>query len=272
MKPVLNAFARLAAEPPFPAGVYGAAGHLLPVSVRFRARWDVAPRPHYLVSTLFAADQAKLENLSAISVVEFGVGGGAGLLQLQRAAAAVTRETGVSIRVFGFDSGAGLPEFNGDYRDFPDVWQKGWYGMDEMKVRAMLDPRTTLVIGDVRDTVPRFLTEHNPPPIGFVAVDLDLYSSTAGALQLLSSPDRRMLKHVPVYLDDIHMDRTHRFGGELLAVDEFNEQNDDVKIDSWRALPIHRPFRDAGWLSQMWMAHDLAAIGRIEPSREQIQL
>jgi len=230
----------------------------------------VAPRPHYLVGTLFAADQAKLERVSAISVVEFGVAGGQGLLTLQREAAAVERETGISIQVFGFDSGSGLPEFIGDYRDFPDVWQAGWYKFDDASVRAKLDPRTTLVIGDVRDTVPRFLAEHNPPPIGFVAVDLDLYSSTAAALQLLSCPNRRMLKHVPVYLDDIILDRTHRFGGELLAVDEFNERNDGVKIDLWRGLPVHRPFRDAGWLLQMWMAHDLAAIGRIAQGREPI--
>ncbi len=79
-----------------------------------------------------------------------------------------------------------------------------------------------------------------------------------------------MLKHVPVYLDDIHLDGTHQFGGELLAVAEFNERNDEVKIDSWRGLPERRPFRDAGWLPLMWMAHDLKAIGQIAPKVQKV--
>src|SRR5262245_58975176 len=101
MKSVLYPFTRLAAEPPFRLFVRVAC-HLLPVSIRTRAWWDAAPRPHYLVGTLFAAEQAKREKVPAISVVEFGVAGGDGLLALQREAAAVARETGVSIHVFGF--------------------------------------------------------------------------------------------------------------------------------------------------------------------------
>ncbi len=175
MKSLLRPLARFAAEPPFRLFVRSAC-HVLPVSVRTRARWDATPRPHYLVGTLFAADQARREKIPAISVVELGVASGGGLLVLERAAKEVARETGVSISVFGFDSGAGLPEFIGDYRDFPDVWQAGWYPMDEASVRAKLDPSTTLLIGNVRDTIPQFLRDHDTPPIGFVAVDLDLYS------------------------------------------------------------------------------------------------
>ena len=98
------------------------------------------------------------------------------------------------------------------------------------------------------------------PPVGFIAIDLDLYSSTSHALRVLSMPGRRILHHVPLYLDDIDFGQSHRFGGELLAVEEFNQENPDVKIDSWRGVRVSRPFADADYLGRMFMAHDLQAI------------
>ncbi len=106
-------------------------------SVRTRALWDISGRPNYLNGLVLAADQARQQGLREFAAIEFGVAGGNGLLTLQQEALAVEQEFGVSIKVIGFDNGpAGLPAFNGDYRDHPDSWQPGDYPMDEAKLRA----------------------------------------------------------------------------------------------------------------------------------------
>jgi hypothetical protein len=221
-----------------------------------------------LNGVLFAAEQARMENVDAISVIEFGVAQGAGLLALERIAAAVEEATGVRIYVYGFDAGpGGLPDFIGDHRDCPDIWRPGDYPMDVASLQAKLSPRTTLVLGNLRDTVPRFIANYDPPPLGFAAVDVDLYSSTVWALQILALPDKRILRHVPLYFDDIDLYRVHQYAGELLAVAEFNERETDIKIVEWRGLKRNRPFPEEGWLERMFMAHDLAAISRCSLNR-----
>ena len=43
--------------------------------------------------------------------------------------------------------------------------------------------------------------------------------------------------HLPMYFDDVKRIFNHRFAGELLAIDEFNAMNENVKIDRWRGIP-----------------------------------
>jgi len=233
----------------------------VPMAVATRALWDLSNRPQYLVGVLYAARRALREGVGEIAVIEFGVAGGDGLLALEREAAAVERGLGVSIKVYGFDNGpAGLPAFIGDHRDHPDKWKPGDFPMDEPLLRSRIGARTALVIGNVSETVPRFFDDPSVPPVGFVAFDLDLYSSTKCALHILSMPRRRILDHVPLYFDDTEHSVSHRFAGELLAIDEFNRTNEHVKIDRWRGLTSDRPFPEASYLQKMYMAHDLAAI------------
>jgi hypothetical protein len=71
-----------------------------------------------------------------------------------------------------------------------------------------------------------------------------------------------MLDHVPLYFDDTEHSISHRFAGELLAIDEFNAENAHVKIDQWRGVKNDRPFPEANFLQRMYMAHDLEAFGR----------
>ena len=92
--------------------------------------------------------------LKSISVIEFGVAGGRGLLALESAAEQVSRYFGISISVFGFDAGEGMPD-PGDYKDLPHVWAKGYYRMDAEKLKRRLKT-ANLVIGPVRHTVPEF--------------------------------------------------------------------------------------------------------------------
>jgi hypothetical protein len=232
-----------------------------PVSVETRAFWDISDRPAYLLGVLHATRLARRNGIGEIAVIEFGVAGGNGLLALEREAEAVASELGVSIKVYGFDNGpAGLPAFIGDHRDHPDKWKPGDFPMDESLLRSKLGPRTTLVLGNVAETVPQFFDDPGVPPLGFIAFDLDLYSSTACALGLLSAPGRRMLEHVALYFDDTEHSISHSFAGELLAIEEFNRTNDHVKIDRWRGIRNDRPFPEASFLQKMYMAHDLEAI------------
>jgi len=255
-------------EPPLRLLVKGLYG-VLPVSASTRALWDISPRPNYLSGVLLAARQARDEGVPAISVIEFGVAGGNGLVALQDEAEAVERETGVQIKVFGFDNGpSGLPEFIGDHRDHPDAWHPGDYPMDEAKLRARLAPRTTLILGNVRDTVPAFVREAGAPPVGFISVDVDLYSSTMLALQILTLPGRKLLLRTFIYFDDVELPISHRFAGELLAIDEFNHANSSIKIDQLRGFNINRPFPEKSYLRMMYVAHDLEAIANRRPGRD----
>src|SRR5262245_21614313 len=88
MSAALDFVERLAMEPPLRIVARAALG-MLPVPVTTRARWELSRRPAYLVGVLEAARQARRQNVPEISVIEFGVAGGDGLVTLQHEAAAV---------------------------------------------------------------------------------------------------------------------------------------------------------------------------------------
>lgn len=270
MKSPISMLRRLAAEPPFRLFVKHALA-LLPCSIETRARWDISPRPAYLVGMLFAAHRARAQGVREISAIEFGVAGGNGLLALQDEAEAVERATGVAIRVYGFDAGpGGLPDFCGDYRDHPDMWRPGDYPMDVDALRRKLAPRTTLVLGDVRANIEGFRGEHDPSPVGFMAIDLDLYSSTAAALRVLELCP--ILRYVAIYCDDVDLPQCHRWAGERLAIEEFNRKHTDLKIDRWAGLRNGRPFPELPWIDKMFLCHDLASISKCVLSRGALHL
>ena len=47
--------------------------------------------------------------LESITAIEFGVAAGAGLLNICEIAKNLTKETGVKFKIYGFDTGAGMP-------------------------------------------------------------------------------------------------------------------------------------------------------------------
>jgi hypothetical protein len=141
--------------------------------------------------------------------------------------------------------------------------------MDEVKIQPRLAPQTKLILGNVKDTVPTFVNEGLAPPIGFVAIDLDLYSSTRYALNILSLPRARMLHRTFIYFDDVELMFCHRFAGELLAIDEFNQFNKRVKIDRLRGFEGNRPFPEKQYLKMMYVAHDLEAISNARRAIDQ---
>jgi len=236
----------------------------LPASPFLNSHWDASPRPHYLHAVLYAADQARRQRRSSFAAIEFGVAEGAGLLTLQRHAEEVEARTGIRVRVYGFDMGTGLPQGTGDYRDHPDQWMAGDFWMDVPSLKAKLTDRTELILGNIRETVGSCAIE---APLGFVAIDVDFYSSTVDALRLLCRPDVGRLHRVALYFDDARMHWNHRYAGELLAIEEFNARSASVKIDQWRGLRAGRAFPDAAWIEGMYLAHDLEAITRARPGR-----
>lgn len=255
-------FKAIAMEPPL-RDVIWMLLFLLPVPVRWKALWGATQMGQYLVGVLAAADQARREGVSSIAVIEFGVASGQGLKLLEKHADAVERATGVKIAVYGFDTGSGLPSPIGDYRDHPDAWQPGEFDMDVDSLAATLSSRTKLVLGNVKTTVPQFVAEGKAPPIGFISFDLDFYSSTREALKVLSLPGKRILNRVFLYFDDINNFWSHSWAGERLAIREFNDVHEWIKIDRWFDLDVWRPFPEQQpRLKQMYVAHDLQAISK----------
>jgi hypothetical protein len=223
--------------------------------LKTRVRYGIFDRPHYAYGVYSAAGLAKRLGLSAISVIEMGVAGGKGLLALEGIAKRVGDDFAIQIHVTGFDSGQGMPA-PVDYRDMAHVWGKGFYAMDAKKLKAQLSPGTELILGDVEETVSSWVPKAS---IGFVAFDLDYYSSTKQAFRLFEYDDANTrLPRTYCYFDDMIWPEHachNEYVGELCAIREFNEEHEHQKI-----CPIHMFRRTrvhpARWNEQMYVHHD----------------
>jgi hypothetical protein len=227
-----------------------------------------------MLGVLAAADQANRQGVKRISVIEFGVAGGNGLLELERVSALVEKELEVHIHVVGFDMGSqGLPMFVGDHRDHPDIWKKGDFPMDIDSLLKKISPRTTLIIGNVKTSIEEYIGVHNESPIGFVSFDMDLYSSTTDALRLFTDQRVSTLYHVPAYFDDIESMFNYKDAGELRAINEFNETNRDrICIDRWYGVKEGRPFPERGFLDRMYVIHNCESISKASLERGVVKL
>jgi hypothetical protein len=214
---------------------------------------DLYPRPNYAYGVYRAATQSRALGIPAVTALELGVGRGEGLLALEAVAEDVEAYTRVRIGTFGFDLGEGLPAPR-DYRDLPYLYEPGYYRMDPALLRARLR-RSELVLGDVAETLPAFLG-HATPPIGFVAFDLDYYTSTAAALQIFAGNCEHFLPRVLCYFDDIANEQALQteHTGALLAVSEFNAQHPRIQIDRITGFEYSRVIRDV-WNIKMYVCH-----------------
>jgi len=221
-----------------------------------KVAFDLVRPRKYAFGTLEAARGARDQGKREVTIIEFGVAAGGGLLGMCDLAKRVTEITGVKIKVVGFDTGVGMPP-PVDYRDHPDLYQAGDFPMDQESLRKKLPSNARLIIGELGDTVPRFLAELNTEaPIGFVAVDVDYHSSAVAALQIFADPIPSKYLPLPIlYLDDIVLPSHSRFSGELLAVEEFNAAHQLRKIDQHRFLRSQRIFKQARWIDQIFLLH-----------------
>lgn len=224
-------------------------------SVEFRLAMQAMVRAEYAFGILQSIYLASRLNRNRVSVIEFGVGTGNGLRWMERYAAELGQKYGVLVEVYGFDLGTGLPAPS-DYRDVPYIWRTGNYRMDAKFLQGQLKT-AKLMLGDIRETIPRFL-EAKPAPIGFISFDLDYYSSTLEAFKLFDGADEAFLPRVVSYFDDIGSDGRAlqcEYVGELLAIREFNERPADRH--KLCRLCIQEPMMKypADWLHKLWVYH-----------------
>ncbi len=232
----------------------------LPIKWFFNLRMhiDGIDRPYYAYGIYQAAVEAKALNISKISVYEFGVAAGTGLIMLEKLSEQIARITGVAIDVYGFDAGTGMPGAL-DYRDVPYIWRRGFYKMDVEALRKKLTNTTKLVLGNVKKTIPKF-TKSNVAPIGFIAFDLDYYTSTKDAFRIFDAPDKKMLPRVFCYFDDIvgtDEEIFCEYVGELLAIREFNKAHRLKKIAKVNGL-FHKRAIKSTWSDMIYVMHNFA--------------
>ncbi|MDR7554855.1 MAG: hypothetical protein QN157_04545 [Armatimonadota bacterium] len=192
--------------------------------------------------------------MDRVSVVEFGVAGGNGLVALERIAERVETQLGVAVDVYGFDTGTGMPRPQ-DVRDCPNLWAAAYFPMDVEKLVRRLR-RARLVLGLVEDTLDNVL-QTGLAPVAFASFDLDYYSSTRAALRLLEASEEVLLPRVVCYFDDVMGFTYSEFNGERLAIAEFNHTHEVRKLSPIFGLRyfVPSPFADTMWVEQFWMAH-----------------
>jgi hypothetical protein len=217
-------------------------------------RNGVQTRPQYLWPLLHATHAARALGLRRIAALEFGVAGGNGLLAMERAAAATTELSGTEVSIFGFDTGSGMPA-PVDPRDAPWLIEPAYFPMDEAALRERLDG-SELVLGPVAETAAAWAgSEH--PPVGFVAFDLDYYSSTVQALRVLEADPEGLLPRVPCYVDDVFGYGWTDFVGPRAAIDEFNRDHAERKIGKVHGLRFELPAEEfhEPWHEKLYVLH-----------------
>lgn len=205
------------------------------VPIAIFARWQAFYREYlethrlqrmwYAEPIMQAAQMAQKKGYNRISVIEFGVSTGTGLVLAELYANETARLTGVGIDVYGFDLGTGMPEVSG--QETNELWIEGDYAMDISALNGQLQ-NAKLVLGDISETLKTFFKDYSPAPIGAIFVDVDLYSSTIPILDMLLESDENFLPTVYMWFDDLYC--SGDFSGEWLAIKEFNAKDTNSKI------------------------------------------
>ena len=209
---------------------------------RTREQYGLIARANYLYGMLRAADVAKYCGKQSVTVIEFGVASGAGLLNMIELAPMIEKETGIHFRIVGFDTGHGLPSVKG-YKDHPELWRAGDFATEDREtLMRTLGGRADIIWGDIADTIGPFTDSINSAaPLGFISVDLDIYSATTMALRCLTGLPAKYNPGISMYFDDVSFFFANKWAGELAAISEFNEQHQLRKIGLDRSLPGRRP-------------------------------
>lgn len=211
-------------------------------------------RPHFTWGMLQAAHLSRALGVKRISVIEFGVAGGNGLVSLEKIAKEGEALMGVGIDVYGFDTGVGLPK-PADYRDLPNLYQESDFFMDVDKLKKRLD-KAQLLLGLVETTIIKFI-DSKPAPVAFISFDLDYYTSTMQAFKLLDAVPGVLLPRIHCYFDDIMGFTFSEFTGERLAISDFNNTHHMRKISPIFGLrySLPPPYANEQWVESMYLVH-----------------
>jgi hypothetical protein len=224
--------------------------------IKSKIKYDNYRLAHYAYGVYEGAKRAKELGLKEITVIEFGVANGRGLLAMALYADKVEKDLGVKIHVLGYDSGEGMPQTAG-YKDHPEIYATGDFPMqDRNKLISILPKNTELIITDL---IKSDWTTALKVPVAFISIDVDYYSSTKAILHYLTALNSTLLlPNTLIYFDDIMMANHNPYQGELLAVEEFNAANNLRKIvDFSKALRATRLLVNAPWINHMYQLHVL---------------
>jgi hypothetical protein len=191
---------------------------------------------NYTWGVIQAGNLAKGLGVPRISVLEFGVAGGNGLVALEKISEKVSAHYEVGIDVYGFDTGVGLPQSE-DYRDLPDILCQGDFPMDVGLLRKHLT-KARLFLGLIKETITEFI-QSSPAPVAFISFDMDFYSSTMQGFKLLEAADTILLPRVYCFFDDVFA--CGDFNGERLAISDFNASHPTRKISHIYGLQYFLP-------------------------------
>lgn len=211
-------------------------------------------RPDICVSICLATAQSICWGKEGTSLIELGVRDGKGLSFIIKVCKYLTNRIGTKYNIYGFDTFEGMPKLEG-FEDHNEIWEEGQYKpiisyekmVENFRDKVTADGTNTTIIsagailikGDVKDTVTNFLDNLDIEyPIGFISLDLDLYSSTKSGLKILE--DVNSNKYVPTVLmivDDQDFLLTYNdWCGEALAIREFNDSNKMRKIQNRKEI------------------------------------
>jgi hypothetical protein len=145
---------------------------------------------------------------------------------------------------------------------------------DRDSLMKKLNGRADVIWGDIGETIEPFTAKlTSEAPIGFISVDVDIYSGTVSALKVLGGSTEKYLPAISMYFDDVSFYFANRWAGELAAISEFNADNDLRKIDNDRSLGPHRVDQFDSWYSAMYVCHMLNHPARQSPlSRPQLTI
>jgi hypothetical protein len=223
------------------------------VKERTMYQLSLVERGQYAFGLLQAANDCKALGYKGFTVIEFGVAGGNGLVALEKHASKVEKFTGIEIQILGLDAGNGMPAPR-DFRDVPYLWSAGFYDMDIPLLLSKLG-RSKLLLGPVNERISDLVEIISvDKPIAFIVFDLDYYSSTMEAFELLNSKKAIFVPRVWCYFDDLQ--NILPFAGEHLAIQDFNSKSEDRKLGKPGMLIHSIPFQPA-WAEQMYQLHIL---------------
>tara|TARA_Y100000813_G_C24146928_1_gene345196 strand:+ start:117 stop:929 length:813 start_codon:yes stop_codon:yes gene_type:complete len=222
---------------------------------RHRELLALHERPWYAYGLLKSAEFAKKKGYSRLTAIEFGVASGRGIRVLSLFKKEIEKIIDIKIDIVGFDTGKGMPKTN-DYRDLPDKYIESDFPMiNKKKIESY---GCKLVLGDLKKTIPAYKKHlSKSSPIGFFAMDVDIYSSTKYALKLFNENYDYYLPYVFCYFDESG-GRHHftKFTGELLAIKEFNDSNKLRKIDKDRGVwNEHKLIPNQIWYDRCFILH-----------------
>lgn len=129
---------------------------------------------------------------------------------------------------------------------------------DHETIQQRIVGKAELIFRDIEDTIDDFTKTLTPDaPLGFVSIDVDIYSGTKSALRCLLGPPDRYNPAVSFYFDDISFFFANEWCGELLAINEFNEENEHRKLGVDRSAQARPPSPRMAWCNRMYICHIL---------------